>query len=460
MGVLVINSDEILQEIDGIAATASKNEKQGMVEANLDDAGFKRVCEYAYNPFKTYGIAKMPERLLDGDEQFSETTWLILDDLIERKLTGNDAREAIQDILGDLTEDSAELFRRILRKDLRAGFSESTINKACKGLIPEFPYQRCCLPKDTKLDKFDWETGVLSQEKADGMFANVNYDAAGFVNVTSRQGSPFPMEYFGALETAIKTTFDIGTQSHGEVLVMKDGVICAREIGNGILNSVLSGSPFGVGESPIYLVWDQIPMASVVKKGKCETSYVKRFARLHRQIKTNPSDAVKLIPTRICHNMDAAMKHYGEMLAAGKEGTVIKNPSAIWKDGTSKDQVKLKMEVDVDLEVCGVVEGKEGGKNEGRPGSLTCATSDGLLVVDVTVKNEAMRDAIEADEDDWIGRIIVVRFNQIMAPSESNERHSLFLPRMVEHGYRTDKTEADSLERVKAQFDSAMKGGK
>jgi DNA ligase-1 len=35
-------------------------------------------------------------------------------------------------------------------------------------------------------------------------------------------------------------------------------------------------------------------------------------------------------------------------------------------------------------------------------------TSDGLLVVDVTVKNEKLRDLIDANPDDFIGRIWAV----------------------------------------------------
>ncbi|SAK92066.1 hypothetical protein AWB76_06756 [Caballeronia temeraria] len=54
--------------------------------------------------------------------------------------------------------------------------------------------------------------------------------------------------------------------------------------------------------------------------------------------------------------------------------------------------------------------------------------------------------------------IIGVRANAVMKPSESNDRHSLFLPRMVEAGLRLDKSEPDTLAQVIAQFDAAVKG--
>ena len=46
------------------------------------------------------------------------------------------------------------------------------------------------------------------------------------------------------------------------------------------------------------------------------------------------------------------------MLSRGKEGVVLKNPTAIWRDGTSKEQVKLKLELDCDLKVIGFEEGE------------------------------------------------------------------------------------------------------
>jgi DNA ligase-1 len=51
------------------------------------------------------------------------------------------------------------------------------------------------------------------------------------------------------------------------------------------------------------------------------------------------------------------MIHYRELLLAGKEGSVIGNGDGIWKDGTSKDKIKLKLEVPVDLIVKAVVPG-------------------------------------------------------------------------------------------------------
>ena len=451
-----MNSREILNAVEEIAATSSKNAKEALVKKYAADADFVRVMEYTYNPFKTFGLRQMPTKMVADGREFNPVTWSILDDLISRELSGGAARNVVEEEINMLDEASADLFVRIIRKDLRAGFSESTCNKAVKGLIHDFPYMRCSLPKDAKLEEWDWKGGVVSQEKADGMFGNLDHEVNGLVRIASRQGTEFPIEKFGAVVDSTLKSITPGTQSHGEFLVKRNGVVLERQVGNGILNSVIKGGDFGPGEEPVFMLWDQIPLSAVVSKGKYNTPYIQRLRGIIQQLKAGQPTALQLIPTRIVHSLAEAYNHYREMLLAGKEGTVIKNPSAIWRDGTSKDQVKLKLEADVDLKIVGIVPGRAGTKNEGRAGSFTCVTSCGQLVVDVAVKNEALRDRVDANPDEFIEKIVPVRGNSILLPSDSNEFHTLFLPRMVEADYRLDKTEPDSLKQVFDQFEAAM----
>ena len=446
-------SDQIFDIIEEIAATSSKNDKEAMVKNAAKDSAFCQVLKCAYDPFMTYGIVPAnPAGLPNGDGEFDVSTWNLIDDLAQRKLTGNAARDAVSAEFARLTDSSGQLLWRIIKKDLRAGFSESTINKAVKGLIPDFPYMRCTLPKDAKLDEFDWALGVLSQEKADGMFVNVDHEASGVVSLRSRQGSPFPIEAFAQLEDEVKKRLKAGTQSHGEMLVEKGGVICERQIGNGILNSILSGGSFQADEKPVLMLWDQIPLEAVVTKGKYDVSYLKRLNGIVGQLKATPGDAIKLIETRVYRSLSDAYTHYRDLLSKGKEGTIIKNPHAIWKDGTSKEQVKLKLEFEVELKVVGFEPGN--GKNEATFGSLICESECGQLRVSASGIRDAKRKEIHDNRDAWIGQVITVRANSIMKPSESNPIHSLFLPRFIEE--RLDKSVADTLTRIFEQQEAAM----
>lgn len=460
-----MTSQDVFDLIERVAATSSKNEKESLVKEGCQSELFRRVMEATYNQLIAYNVgadtlAKITDDGLFAVRGFDDQTWKILADLASGALSGNAAFEVIRGELAVLDKKSAQLFRRVLLKDMRAGFSESTVNKAHPGLVPEFPYMRCSLPDKSDMPKWDWTRGVFSQEKADGMFANVNHLPNGVVNIHTRQGSPFPAGVLAELESAVRATLLPSTQTHGELLVFVNNELAPREIGNGILNSLLAGGSLEPGQTVVLQAWDQIPLEEVRSKNKFKIGYAVRLRALMEQLNSPKRllapNRITLAPTKIVRSKAEAIEHYREFLRKGKEGTILKHADAIWKDGTSKEQVKLKLEVDVDLVIKAIVPGRTGTKNEGRPGSLTCETSCGQLRVDVTVKNEALRNHIEDNPDDYIGRITAVRANMVMAPSESNELHSLFLPRMVEAGYRTDKTVADSLEEVRAQFDAAV----
>jgi DNA ligase-1 len=458
-----LTSTQIFDAVTEIGLVSSKNEKQALVAEYGKDEMFKRILLATFSPLITYGISKRPEAIgVHGTKEFTEDTFKLLTELEKRVLTGQAAIDAVAKEMTLLNEKSATLLWRIIKKDLRAGFGDSTINKAFKGFIPEFPYMRCSLPKDANLEDWPWEFGVISQEKADGMFANIDHEIGGLVRITSRQGTEFPIDKFPEVVDEIRSRLTPNTQYHGEFLVERDGVVLERALSNGVMNSIANGGDFEPNERPIYKVWDAIELTSVVSKGKFTVPYNARLGQIIKDLSKNyngiDAGAVSLIPTRIVRSLKDAYTHAAVLMKEGKEGTIIKHPTAIWRDGTSKEQIKLKLEFDVDLVVKEIVPGEADTRNEGRAGSLLCETSDGLLRVNVTVKNEDMRNRVDANPEDWIDKIIVVKANDIIPPSESNELHSLFLPRMIEPNYRVDKTTADDLARVFSAKELAILG--
>lgn len=456
-------SSQIAEILREIGSTSSTKQKEQLVALHSDTPLFQRTIKAALDPYVNYYIHAIPAKLTSGGSEFDSKTWELLESLASRSITGNAARQAVADEYNRLNMASAHLLKCIITKDLRSGISDSIVNKAIKGLIPTFPYMRCCLPKDTKLAKFLWDEGVFSQEKADGMFTNINVSEDGVVLMSSRSGTQFPMESFADFAAQAAAVLKPGTQTHGELLVRKNGVIQDREIGNGILNSVITGGDsFADDEELVYMAWDQIPLSAVQAKGKYEVAYRARYAELKRQInEASTTGSIKMIETRIVHSLAEAYAHYGEMLAKDKEGTVIKNPSAIWRDGTSKDQVKLKLQFEIDLEIVGFEEGN--GKNAATFGSILCRTSDGKLEVAVSgFKDKPQpgiltRSQIWEMRDDITGTIMTVRANDLMYPTAVKETYSLFSPRFVE--FRKDKTVADTLERVIDQYKAAKQAG-
>ena len=434
-----------------LAAEPSKNAKIDILKQHLNNETLKQVLKLALDPTINFYIKKIPAFVPSTGAQYTLADMLPqLEQLSSRKVTGNDAIDFLANMLCMVNKDDAEVITKIIARDLRCGVQDSTVNKVWKELIPEFPYMRCSLLKSVKPETFSWKNGVFSQMKADGIFCSFNHDADGNVTILSRSGSQFPLDEFAKVIADAKLMFPLNTQTHGELLIKRDGIVLEREIGNGILNSVLKNGKFADNEEPVYMIWDQIPLTSVVSKGVYNVPYKERFATLAIPATVNN---IILIPTKIVHSLEEAWAHYEEMVAQGYEGTIFKDENTIWKDGTSKTQIKLKLEVDLDLVIVGFNAGK--GKNAELFGSIIAQSSDGKLEVGISGFKDAVRKEIHEMRDELIGTIITVKSNNLMKPSASNEKYSVFLPRFVE--LRSDKHVADSLERVIEQFDNAVK---
>lgn len=442
--------ENVLDALNEIAGVPGKKDKEALVKKHLEcTPDFEKVVVLMLNPFKRFYIKNFEPTLKRGTSSV-ENAYRVFDELSARTLSGNEARLEC----GLLVEAGfpAELMIRILNKDPKAGFGESTVNKAKKGIIPDFPYMRCALPKDAKFSTWDWKKGVISQEKADGMYCTIN-KSNGDIAMMSRSGKPFDTDSFPGIVEAAKKMLNDNTQTQGELLVINAaGEVQPREIGNGMLNKIAQGGVWPDGFSAIFRAWDQIPLDQVVPKVKYNVGYATRLAALFKQLDYSSCDALALIDTRFVKSMDEAKVHYREMLEAGKEGTILSEPNAPWVDSTSKFKIKFKLTATCELIITGWRPGK--GKNQDLFGSLICESSDGLLEVAVSGFTDSHRKELFDNIDSYIGTVMSVDSNMIMEPSREGKKWSLFLPRFAE--FRRDKTEADSLSKIKEQFEAAI----
>jgi DNA ligase-1 len=441
----------LFAKIEAIALTPGKKDKQALV-AQFSEYE-RSIVKLALDPTVNYYIKKLPPPTTSGTAEWEEAEFKLLADLAARRIGGNAAHEQIGFSLRELSPDSGELLRRVILKDLRCGAGTTITNAAFPGLIPDFAYMRCTLPKDSNYEKWDWSVGIISQLKANGMFARIDHDSDGNVLITTRQGNTFPRDALNLLAEDVQWTTPRGTQIHGELTVWKGGVLQSRAEGNGLLNSLQNDGEIPVGYDIRFDAWDLIPLAAAVVKGSCKLPYKGRYQTLLGHITTAGRSRIQAIESRLVFSKAEAMEHYRQVLAQKLEGTVVKHPDAIWRDGDSKDQVKFKLEVDVDLKITGFREGTDGKRTADTFGSVVCQSLDGELEVAVSGFKREMELYLHENRDSVLGKIMCVRANEVSLPSESNVKHSLFHPRFVE--LRNDKYEADTLPEVIAQFEAA-----
>jgi DNA ligase-1 len=203
-----------------------------------------------------------------------------------------------------------------------------------------------------------------------------------------------------------------------------------------------------------YDVWDQIPLDQATPGGRYQTPYSVRFSSLLQQVREGGPRKIYPIESRLVYSYEEALDHYREVLGRKLEGTVLKHPEAIWFDGDSKDQVKMKLEVDVDLKIIGFNPGKPGTRTEATFGSLQLATSDGLLEASAAGFKRDLELYLHNNRESMLEKIMTIRANEVSPPCETNPLHSLYHPRVVE--LRHDKVEADTLHQVLDQFEAAV----
>ncbi len=431
-----MTSTEAYYLLQAISEENSRNGKIDLLREFLYDELFKKIILYAYDPFKTYGVLFIPT-VPFGTESFNDYTFYILDQLVLRKLTGNAAKETIKKELSRLDMESNKLFRAILEKNLDCGFNVKSINKAWDGLIKVFPYMRCSTYGDVNPVVLSWNHGVFSQVKADGMFANVSMTENG-ARLNTRSGQPFDLLELADLRNTFEDVLQEGSQYHGELRIVKpNGLYLDRQSGNGLLNSILKGGKLPEERKIDFVAWDSVPLKYIKEKGKYTVPYSRRLEFLKNMTKDSP---IKIIPTRLVYSLDEAFEHFEEVISKGGEGTIIKDFNAIWQDGTSRAQIKLKKEKEMDLRVVDLIEGT--GKNKDTFGSLLCVSDDGQIAVSVSGFTDEERKQIAENKDEWINSIVSIKYNELIKNKQS-EGYSLYLPRFVEK--RSDKDTTDTI---------------
>lgn len=440
-----------LEHIEKIAATSSRKEKEAILaEVNEWTPGHKATfltaLQYAYSPMKEYYIKDVD--FLDDIEYSQKATRKIadvfdlLDSLASRGISGNDAQMRVADMYYLLPPNDAVFFRRILTRDMRCGISSKTINNVFPKLIYEHPYMRCSTLNDKTIKKLKYP--CFSQTKMDGLYVDVMvYND--HVVYRSRSGKILRLNEEYRDQMLIETYPMMVLQ--GEALVLsEDGGYLPREEGNGYINS----DDFDPSMIKI-VVWDCVNLDDFMNK-ESKVQYLERYQSLKEMplISGVLVSGIEIINTTVCENFEQVVEEFQKSRAAGNEGTVIKNMDMPWKDGTSPNQLKVKVAVDCDLRIVGWNKGN--GKFEGMVGSILCASADGIVEVGVSGFSDAFRKEATDKIGSWIdsGKIMTVRYNDVIESDLKPGLKSLFLPRFVE--LREDKTEADRLDKITEQL--------
>ncbi|WVW77020.1 putative ATP-dependent DNA ligase [Stenotrophomonas phage vB_SmaM_Bhz51] len=420
----------ILEILNAVGATSSKLEKIAILTASKDEPLLKDVFFLTYDKQTNFYTTKVPDAVYWGTADVFISLAEALSSLTrlsKREITGNAAELWLAEQFTKLNPSDASVFARVILRDLRIGATAGTANKVWEGLIPKPDFMLA----ETDPKKIVYP--AISQNKEDGARSKFQY--AGPVNgvtLVSRNGNEIIVH--GVFDAWANENLFAGDDLDGELIAVdKDGKRLPRKIGNGIVNKAIKGTiSLEEAQSLRFVVWDI--------ETRPEMPYEDRLAWLTERVTENTT--VILIEGEEVKSYEEAVAHFKSRRKLGLEGTILKNKHAFWQPRRSFDIVKFKAEVEIDMKVVGVEEGK--GKNKGRLGALVVASQDDRITCSVGI----FKDFPDSIRDEWFTDpppFVTVLYNERIS-KKGSPTESLFLPRVT--AGRWDKTEGDTYERI------------
>ena len=405
--------------------------------------GFTKAC---YNPYVVFGVRKIPETvgITDAENPWDDFNELMLQ-LSQRRLTGHAARDAIQSMAERFDSEEWNTFLApVLRRDLRAGISDKTINKICKKTDYEIPIFGCQLATNSE-GRPEMKGIKRLEPKLDGVRVLLMVIPSDFGDITticfSRNGKVF--ENFTHIEDQVRDNFVKLVRKAATSNLSMGFVLDGEVIGNTFQELMRQArrKENVQADDSVFNVFDIIPL-DAFREGHWNSQLEKRIKILEdmRPVIDNMPN-VELLP-HIMVDLDTAAgrdqldRYAKDQVNLGFEGIMIKELQAPYICKRSTDWMKWKPTITVDLEVIGVEEGT--GRNQGRLGALVCHGVDDGKEITVNVGSGFS----DADRDDYYSNrnLVIGRTAEILCDVITQNQYgtySLRFPRFVR--FRDDK---------------------
>ena len=400
---------------------------------SADAQAFLFNCYQAYNPFYVFGIRQVPETEgLEGCPNPWPKFWALLENLRTRGITGNRAREAVDECSKQFDSDEwNNLARRVLIKDLRCGISEKTLNKVLGKTEWKIPIFSCQLAQDST-DHPKKLKGIKRLEvKLDGVrvLAVVSGDVCTLYSRNGKEFLNFPQvaDFIEEHRKAFQNNSGFGGQ------FVLDGEIVGESF-QALMKQAQRKSNART-ENMVYHVFDIMPLTEF-REGFCNLQQHKRIDLLKRTQAHLPETGCVRVMPGMDVDLDTAeghdvMRRFAEAsVEEGYEGIMIKSMDAPYECKRSDFWMKWKPTITVDLNIVGFEEGT--GRNAGRLGAIICEGVDNDRTICVNVGSglsDSNRDEYWAARDELLDRVVEVEADAVTQNQDGS--YSLRFPRFV-----------------------------
>jgi len=411
----------------------SRLNKEAIIDVIAQEGNdeFFHGCQLALDPMVTFGVKQVPEKNDEDGPGFNWDSFIVLaSGLRNRNLTGHDARDAIAEAIKLSTKQEWNgWYRRILIKDLRAGFSEKTINKVVEKKYAQYaiPIFGCQLAHDSANHESKVTGKKYIEVKLDGVRVITVVRTDGRVDMFSRNGKellnfPHVVEQISAVVKQNPPPYDL----------ILDGEIMSSSFQD-LMTQVHRKSDVKANDAVLNL-FDVLSLADFEagicnKRQEDRSAMVYYWHKQHKDVLPNVSVVGhELVDLDTTEGQQRYKEINAKAIAGGYEGIMLKDPEAPYECKRSVAWLKLKPFIEVSLAIVEVEEGT--GKNVGKLGAFVCEGEDDGKLIRVNVGSgfsDDNRSTYWSGRDNLIGNVVEVRADAVTQNQDGS--YSLRFPR-------------------------------
>ena len=382
---------------------------------------------FACNKLITFGVKQIPEK--NDDSNDTSVSWdqfvVLLNKLINREVTGNDAKNAIIQTMELCSKKDWNFwFRRILLKDLKCGVSEKTVNNVVLKQNPKYsiPVFSCQLAQDSNNHHSKLFGEKIVEVKLDGVRVISVVYPNGTVNQFSRNGKEL-LNFDNIKKQLSKFAHKF------EYPVVLDGEVMSSSFQD-LMKQVYRKTDVCTNDAVLYL-FDIVPLSDF-ENGYSKIPQKDRSDILAKWYSVSEIDNVnvvnqELIDLNTSEGSEKLKQINKAAIDGGYEGIMIKDPNAPYECKRTSSWLKLKPILTFDLTITDLQEGRD--KYSGMVGALVCSGEEDGKTINVDVGSgltDEQRISFWENKRHLIGRIVEIKCDTIT--QNQNGTYSLRFP--------------------------------
>lgn len=396
-----------LAVLELLEQTPGKNDKVRILREHRSDElsellhatfDFKRK----YHMKKFEAVCELTDDELMVNKRTHEEFLEVLNLLQTRSITGNDAVQHVEWFFASCSPAQIKWYSRVMRKDLQAGFSESTANKAGYD-IPKFEVMLAKDGKKCKKLKDIVTKGVFVSPKLDGYRCIAVCDGSE-VTMYSRNGTLY--ENFPAVREELTAL----TKAHGAFVF--DGEIMSDTFNDMQRNAFSSDNRKQVGDV-VFHVFGMIGYDEWESDNFKDTTREREVDRVSFfNANINSDSCIRHVSQHEVYDVEEILNLERLYLKQGYEGAMVL-PADIpyFKGKKSNKLMKFKTMLSMECEIVGMTEGIN--KYTGMLGALNLVQENGVKCDCGSGFSDEQRKDFWNNKNSTINRLVEIKYQEL-----------------------------------------------